>query len=307
MQYTFTVLGIGSALPTVNRNPSAHLLQANGRFFLIDCGEGTQMQLRKYGVKIQKIDQIFITHLHGDHYFGLIGLLNTFQLLGREKKLQIFCPVGLKSIVELQLKISGGYLAFPYEFIEWSEDHFETIYTDETVEIQKFPLKHRIPCCGYNFIFRTKVHKINLDKVQELNVPKVYLGKAQKGENLMLEDGRLILNNQITYPLPDPIKISYCSDTAYSPEIIAFIHKAQILFHEATFLDKDIDKAKKTYHSTSSQAANIALLSEVEMLILGHFSARYPDLSKFKTEASKIFSNTYIAEEGSSYTYSKSG
>lgn len=302
MKYSFTVLGTGSALPTVNRNPSAHLLNANGRFFLLDCGEGTQMQLRTYNIKIQNIEGILISHLHGDHYFGLIGLLNTFQLLGREKKLTIFCPIGLKTIIDIQLQTSKGYLQFPYEFKEWEVDHYKAIYEDDELTIEKFPLKHRILCCGYNFILKQTKRKINIDAVNYYNIPTAELRKIQNGADYINHDGKLISNHLLTLPLPKPIKISYCCDTAYSEDILPYIDQANLLFHEATFLEKDEAKAKATYHSTAKQAAIIAQKAKVGQLILGHFSARYTNTVWFQDEARQIFENTTIAEEGKTYS-----
>ncbi len=165
MHLTFTVLGSGSALPTVNRNPTAHLLNANERFFLLDCGEGTQIQLRKYKIRIQKIEKIFITHLHGDHYFGLIGLLNTFQLLGRNKPLDIIGPKGLEEIIKLQLKLSKSRLEYPYIFYEWDNSNHEVLWEEEDIKIERFPLLHRIPCCGYNFIIKQTKLKINTENI----------------------------------------------------------------------------------------------------------------------------------------------
>lgn len=256
--FELTVLGSSSALPAAGRHPSAHVLNVHEHFYLIDCGEGTQMQLRKFRMKLVKIEAVFITHLHGDHYFGLPGLLGTLHLLGRTKPLQVFAPAGLKEIIHLQHQHSDTYLQFPLQIHEVDVKKNGIIYEDEKVSVSSFPMKHRIPCAGYRFE----------EKPWRDRVPRSF---------------------------------GYCSDTKKDSTLSSYIKGVDLLFHEATFMEEHRDKAEKTYHSTARDAAQIALESGVKRLLLGHFSARYPDVNGLLSEAKEIFTEVEAAEEGKTY------
>ena len=295
---SFQVLGSSSATPTKKRFPTAHLLKVDGRFFLLDCGEGAQIQLKRFGVRFQRIEKIFITHLHGDHYYGLIGLLNSFHLLGREKPLIIYGPKGLREILDVQLQITGRSFNYSYEIEEWNKPDFVTIFEDDKVRIDRFPLKHGIPCCGYYFTIKPGKLKVNQERIQELKIPLIHLGDIQKGNDYVDDHGNIIANKELTLP-PRPAKrIAYCTDTKFVPELAKQLESPDLLYHESTFLNKDLDRAKETNHSTAEQAATFAKICDAKKLILSHFSARYKNVDPFLEEACKIFKNTILAEDG---------
>jgi len=257
MNFSLTVLGSNAAIPANNRNLSAHLLNANERFFLIDCGEGTQFQLRKHHISFQRIKHVFISHLHGDHFFGLIGLLNSMHLLGRKEELHLYAPAMLSEIINLQLEVSQTSLKYTLIFHPLCMDHYDLILEQERISVHSFPLRHSIPACG--FIFREK------------NPPR---------------------------KIPDARSYAYCSDTAYSEIIIPFIQEVGLLYHEATFMQDMAAVAIEKLHSTAMDAATIAAKAKVKKLLIGHFSARYEDVSPLLAEARSIFPETYAAEEG---------
>ncbi|MCC7303425.1 MAG: ribonuclease Z [Bacteroidia bacterium] len=298
--FSLTVLGSSSALPAAGRHPSAHVLQVHERFYLIDCGEGTQMQLRRFNFSILKIEAVFITHLHGDHYYGLPGLLGSMHLLGRKKPLNIFAPPGLREIIELQHRFSDTFLHFPLEIHEVTEEVCN-VFSDERISVKTFPLKHRIPCNGYLFEEVPADGTLDVQKAEALGVPKEFLGALKRGVAYVAENGKEIKKEDVVHPPPPPRKLAYCSDTLRSDEFTKVIQGASLLYHEATFMEVHRDKAKKTWHSTAKDAAEAAAAARVKQLLIGHFSARYYDSAGLLAEARALFPNTLAAEEGRSY------
>lgn len=301
MSFEVTILGSGSAIPTSRRNPTSQHVTCANRSILIDCGEGTQMQMRKFGIKFQKIDIVLISHLHGDHYFGLIGLMSTMHLLGRTKPLKIIAPIGLSALISLQLKTSYAVLGYDYEIQELDDKFSGLVFEDEKIRIESFPLRHKIPTHGYSVIRKEKERKLLADKVENDGVKIEYFHRLKKGEDIADETGRILKSNKYTLPGDPAKKYSFCSDTEYFEEVIPFIKNADLLYHEATFLEDLQERAKETKHSTAKEAAMIAVKAEVGKLILGHLSARYDDGIEHFTEASSVFSNVEVVEDGTTY------
>ena len=302
--FEVTILGCGSATPSLLRNPSAQLLNAAGHYFLIDCGEGTQIQLRKNNIKIQRISHIFISHLHGDHYLGLLGLIQTMHLLGRKTKLTLVCPPELKEIIDLQNKHSQTTIVYEIEYIFTDPKQSKLVWEDDKIEIKSFPLRHRINCTG--FLFKEKPHLKNIikEKLQEFGVSTAEVNKLRLGLDAINTKGKTISNEKLTLPAPPQRIYAYCSDTNYYEAIIEHIKEADLVYHEATFLEAEIERAKNTYHSTAKQAATIAGKANIKQLLLGHFSARYGNTDGFLVEAKPIFENTLVAQEGVTYKVS---
>ncbi|MDO6597552.1 ribonuclease Z [Oceanihabitans sp. 2_MG-2023] len=297
------ILGCYSATPRVNTNPTAQVLEINNHMFLIDCGEGTQVQLRKHKVKFNRIKHIFISHLHGDHFFGLVGLISTFRLLTRETELHIYAPKGLKEIITLQMKIAKSWTNFPLIFHELNGTTSEIIFEDDLVEVHTIPLDHRIYTNGFLFKEKEGERKLDISKVEEANINVAYYRKLKKGFDVENEDGILIDNTKVTKPANKPKTYAFCSDTAYSEAIIPIIKEVDVLYHESTFLEKNESLAAPTKHSTAKQAASIANKANVGTLILGHYSTRYDDIQDFKTEANAIFENVELAEDGKLFEF----
>jgi len=299
--FEVTILGCGSATPSLLRNPSAQLLNAAGHYFLIDCGEGTQIQLRRNNIKIQRISHVFISHLHGDHYLGLLGLLQTMHLLGRQTKLILVCPPELKEIIELQNKYSQTTIVYEIEYIFTNPKQAELIWEDDKIEIKTFPLRHRINCTG--FLFKEKPHPKNIskEKLAQFKIPVSEINKLKLGLDAIDEKGEIIANDKVTLPAQPQRSYAYCSDTNYFEDIIEHIKNVDLVYHEATFLEAEAERAKKTFHSTAIQAATIATKANVKQLLLGHFSARYGNTDGFIIEAKPVFENTLVAQEGSTY------
>lgn len=296
-----TILGCYAATPRTITNPTAQILEIKNRLFLIDCGEGTQVQLRKNKIKFSKINQIFISHLHGDHFFGLVGLISTFSLLNRNNDLHIYGPKGIKEIIMLQLRLSNSWPNFGLHFHELVSNQSELIFEDEKVLVETIPLKHRIYTNG--FLFREKMdeRKLNIEAVQEYQIEKCYFQNIKNGKDILLDDGRLIVNSQLTFDPPKPKSYAFCSDTSYNEAIIPLIEKVDILYHESTFLQSEENLASKTMHATAMEAATIAQKAQVQQLILGHYSTRYDSISFFKEEAETIFPNVLLADDGKTF------
>lgn len=293
-----TILGCHAATPRTISNPTAQVLEIKNKTFLIDCAEGTQVQLRKSKVKFTKISHIFISHLHGDHFYGLVGLISTFMLLNRENDLHIFGPKGIKEIILLQLKYSGSYTGYNLYFHELEATDSQTIFEDDAVVVKTIPLEHRIYTNGYLFQEKNTQRKVNIDKVEEYNIDKVYYNKIKNGGDITLEDGQIIPNSELSFP-PQPNKsYAFCSDTKYNESIIPIIQNVDALYHESTFLDSELHLAEKTMHSTAIQAATIAAKAKVKNLILGHFSTRYSNTQLFQDEAQTVFENVILAQDG---------
>jgi ribonuclease Z len=299
MSLELTILGCHSATPRENAHPTSQYLEINNRHFLIDCGEGTQRQMRKHNVGFSKINHIFISHLHGDHFFGLIGLISTFGILNREKELHIFGPKGIKEVTRLQLKVSKSYSKFEIIFHELTSKESELIFEDDNVSVSTIPLDHRIYTNGYLFREKEKPKKLNIENVQQYpEIKTCDYHNIKAGKDVILENGELIKNEELTLPPPKPKSYAFCSDTSYKEAIVPIIKNVDLLYHEATFLSDREDLAKKTKHSTAKQAAQIATKATVNQLVIGHYSSRYKNIALFKKEASVIFSNVILAEEG---------
>ncbi|WP_026450049.1 ribonuclease Z [Aequorivita capsosiphonis] len=298
-----TILGCHSATPTASAHPTAQVLEMKGHLFLIDCGEGTQMQLRRYKVKFSRIKHIFISHLHGDHFFGLPGLISTFLLLGREAELHIYGPKGIKEAILLLLKLGKAYTNYPLYFHELESTSSEIIFEDDKLSVETIPLKHRVYTNGFLFKEKSDDRKLDVEAARKANVDLSYYNKIKQGFDVENKDGKLIPNKEITFDPPPPKSYAYCSDTAYNPEMVPQIDGASVLYHESTFLEEHYHLCDKTKHSTSKEAATIAKKAHVGTLILGHYSGRYRNLEKFKTEAQEIFQNVELAEDGKMFSF----
>ena len=299
MSITLTILGCHSATPRRNAFPTSQYLEINNSHFLIDCGEGTQRQMRKYKVGFSKINHIFISHLHGDHFYGLVGLLATFGILNREKELHIYGPKGIKEVTLLQLKTSQSHANFKIIFHELVSKKSELIYEDEKVSVKTIPLNHRVYTNGYLFTEKEKSRKLHTENIRNYKeIDKADYLNIKAGKDIILSSGEVISNSELTIPPPKPLSYAFCSDTSYKPDIISIIENTDLLYHEATFLSDRKDLAKKTKHSTTKQAAKIAKEANVNQLVLGHYSGRYKDISLFKKEAQEVFKNTELAEPG---------
>ena len=293
-----TILGCHSATPHENKNPTAQLLEIKGHRFLIDCGEGTQVQLRKAKVSFVHIKHIFISHLHGDHFYGLPGLVSSFRLLGREAPLHIYGPKGIKEALLLLLNLSRSNMNYPLNFHELASNQSECVYEDDHVIVSTIPLKHRVYTNGFLFEEKIGLRKIDADAAQAAGIDKSQYRLLQQGQDVESNDGHIVENTKVTFAPRPVMKYAYCSDTAYYPPIIEIIHKADWLYHEATFLNQHAALAEQTKHSTSQQAAEIAKKADVGRLILGHYSSRYKDLGLFLEEAKAVFPNVILASDG---------
>jgi ribonuclease Z len=302
MRFELTILGSNSALPTPDRNSSAQLLNINERFFLIDCGEGTQIQLRKYKQVFSKINNIFISHLHGDHFFGLPGLISSFGLLGRKTDLNIYGPVGLEKIIDCLMSEYQDVLSFKINFYKTNPKKVEKIYEDKEVIVKSFPLKHRVETTGFYFTEKLKDRNIIKEKIEEFKIPVKKIPDIKKGADFITDTGEIIKNKEITKPPKKPRAYAYCSDTAYTESIIDIIKNVDILYHEATFADEHKSYAEITKHSTAKQAAKIAKKANAKMLLIGHFSPRYKSVKILENEAKEIFENTIAVFDGDVYS-----
>lgn len=303
MNIQLTILGCHSATPRVNAHPTAQYLEINNRHFLIDCGEGTQRQMRKYKVGFSKINHIFISHLHGDHFFGLIGLISTYGILNREKDLHIFGPKGIKKITEMQLKISGSHVKYNLIFHELTSTKSELIFEDDKVEVRTIPLHHRVYTNGYLFTEKPKALKLHIDNIKNYDeIDTCDYHNIKAGKDFTLSTGEIVPNSELTLPPTKPLSYAFCSDTKYKPNIVPIIKNVDLLYHEATFLKDREDLCERTKHSTAEQAATIARDAKAGKLIVGHYSSRYQNIEDFKTEAQTVFSNVELAETGKRYT-----
>jgi ribonuclease Z len=298
---TLTILGSSSALPTSERYPSAHVLNVHERMFLIDCGEGTQMQLRKNRIRLSKINNIFISHLHGDHIFGLYGLLSTMSLMGRKSPLRLHAPSNYHKILLSHLLDFDIHLNYEIDFIPLAGNDPVVIMDDKHVTVTAFPLIHRVPSFGFLFMEKRLERNIIKECIVKYNIPPVRIPSIKKGADYITPEGIVIKNEDITISPPEPLSYAYCSDTKYFRRLSSFVKGVTLLFHEATF-DKSMDDlAQITGHSTTLDAARTALEAEAGSLVIGHFSARYKNVSALVEEAKTIFSNTYPAVDGRSY------
>ncbi len=301
-QFELTILGNGSAVPTAFQNPSSQLLQYNNQHFLIDCGEGTQMQMIKFGKSAQKLNRIFISHLHGDHYFGLVGLISTLHLYGRRQPLHLYAPKQLKNLLDLQFKLSDTHLMFDLVFYSLPERGL--IYEDKNLTVETFPLNHRIETHGFVFREKPRQRKLLKDFVNTWHPGIAEMHQIKEGFDFVNAEGVLMKNSDITIDPPKACSYAYCSDTVYDERIIPHIQGVDLLYHEATFDDALIDVAGAKFHSTARQAALIAQKAGVKKLLLGHFSARYKDPLHLLSEAREEFENSWLSQQGESYLLS---
>lgn len=298
-----TILGCYAATPRTLTNPTSQVLEIKNHMFLIDCGEGTQVQLRKHKIKFSRINHIFISHLHGDHFFGLPGLVSTFRLLGRDKEMHIYGPKGIKDAVTLLLKLGDSWTNYQLYFHELTSTEKELIFEDEKVTVETIPLNHRVYTNG--FLFREKLgeRKLNVDAVKYHEIDKAYFQNIKKGKDVVTEIGEIIANSELSFDPVKPKSYAFCSDTAYRPEIIPQIKEVDVLYHESTFLESEKHLAEKTKHATAKEAAEIAKEANVGTLILGHYSTRYKSISLFKKQAEEIFDNVLLADDGKCFEF----
>lgn len=298
-----TILGCYAATPRTLTNPTSQVLEIKNRLFLIDCGEGTQVQLRKNKIKFSKINHIFISHLHGDHLYGLIGTISTFSLLGRTTDLHIYGPKGIKELILLQLKLTESWTTYNLFFHELESKESEVIFEDNRVIVKTIPLKHRVYTNGYLFQEKPGERKLNVEAAQHYNIHTAYYQKIKNGGNVTLDDGTVIENEKLSFdPIP-AMSYAFCSDTVYNEDVIPIIENVDVLYHESTFLESEAPLAQKTLHSTAKEAARIALKANVKHLVLGHYSTRYDGIERFKEEAEEIFPNVILGDDGLSFEF----
>ena len=298
-----TILGCYAATPRTLTNPTSQVLEIRGRLFLIDCGEATQVQLRKNKIKFSKINHIFISHLHGDHVYGLIGLVSTFMLLGRTADLHIYGPIGIKELITIQLRLSGSWTTYGLFFHELNSAESEVIFEDDKVSVSTIPLRHRIYTNGYLFREKPAERKLNVEAVAEYKIDSSYFRKIKQGKDLKLENGNIIPNSALTFDPDPPKSFAFCSDTVFNDAVVPVINNVDVLYHESTFLESEAILAGKTMHSTAREAATIAKNANVKTLVLGHYSTRYGDIQKFADEASQIFPNVLLADDGKTFEF----
>ena len=296
-KFEVNILGCGSALPTTRHYPSSQVVNIREKLFMIDCGEGTQTQLRRSRLKFSRLNHIFISHLHGDHCFGLIGLLSTFGLLGRTATMHIHAPEELETLMKPQLDFFCKGIDYKVEFHSFDTHTSTTIYDDRSVSIQTIPLKHRLPCCGFLFREKATPNHILRDMIDFYEVPTYAINRIKNGEDYELPDGTIVANSRLTRPSAPPRSYAYCSDTIYLPQLADVVKDVDLLYHEATFAQSEAARAKETFHTTAAQAAQLAKDAAVKKLLIGHYSARYDDESILLHEAREVFPATVAAKE----------
>lgn len=296
-KFEVNILGCGSALPTTRHYPSSQVVNIREKLFMIDCGEGTQTQLRRSRLKFTRLSHIFISHLHGDHCFGLIGLLSTFGLLGRTATMHIYAPAELEKLMQPQLDFFCKGMDYKVEFHSHDTRTPAVIYEDRSVTVSTLPLKHRIDCCGFLFREKPTPNHILRDMIDFYEVPTYAINRIKNGEDYVLPDGTVVPNGRLTRPSDPPRSYAYCSDTIYLPELAGLVHGVDLLYHEATFANSESARAKETFHTTAAQAARLAKDAEVKQLVIGHYSARYEDENILLQEAREVFPSTLAAKE----------
>ncbi|RZJ72931.1 ribonuclease Z [Flavobacterium sp.] len=298
-----TILGCYAATPRTFTNPTSQVLEIRNRLFLIDCAEGTQVALRKNKVKFTRIEHIFISHLHGDHFYGLIGLISSFTLYNRQNDLHVYGPKGVKEIILLQLRLANSFTGFNLYFHELTSKESELVYEDEKVTVHTIPLKHRIYTNGYLFREKVGLRKLDVGAAEKYGVDKVYYRNIVLGKDITLDNGTLVPNSALTTQADAPKSYAFCSDTLYNEEMLPLVKDVDMMYHEATFLESEAELAIKTMHSTAIQAATIAKLANVKTLLLGHYSTRYDSIEKFREEANTVFGNVLLADDGLSFDF----
>jgi len=294
--FAVTILGNNSALPAYDRHPSAQIVTIYDQLLLIDCGEGTQMQLSRYKIRRGKLNHIFISHLHGDHYFGLIGLISSMALLNREQPLHLFAPAGLEEIIQLQLKVASTTLPFPLIFHPLEKEGL--ILEESKFTVETFQTQHRIPCWGFLIREKKEPRKIDKDKAVQYHIPSAYYQSLKAGYDYTAKDGTVIYNDQVTFANSPARSYAYCADTLYDERLATIAKDVTMIYHEATYLNGMEDRAAARFHSTTSQAASIALKANAGGLLLGHFSSKFEELHDYLKEALEVFPNTQLAIEG---------
>ena len=294
-----TILGNNSAIPAWDRNPTAHILQSLEESYLIDCGEGTQTQMSKYKIRRSRIYHIFISHLHGDHYFGLIGLLTSMSLLSRTQDLHLHAPAALEQIIHLQLSVAETKLSYTLYFHAITAD--EIIVNDHKIIVESFAVKHRIECWGFLFTEKRNPRKIDSLRIKAYEIPVSFYEKLQQGEDYITKKGTIIPNEEVTVAGIKPKRFAYCADTIYDETLVEKIKSVDLLYHETTYLKDLHERAAERFHSTTVQAASIAKNGKVKKLLIGHFSSKYEILDEFLTETTAVFENTELAIQGVSY------
>ena len=297
-KFQVTILGCGSAMPTTLHNPPSQLVDMNEKLFMIDCGEGTQLQMRKYKARMSKLHSLFISHLHGDHIFGLPGLLSTLSLLGRTGDLNIYAHKEIDFLLSPLLTYLGSHISFKINLFPLSADNHELLFENRSIRVTSFPLKHRIAANGFLFEQKETARHIIREMIDFYHIPIRQIQEIKNGADFLTPDGTLIHNEHLTYPGSPARRYAYCSDTAYAPEIIPYIENVDLLYHEATFAESELARARETYHSTARQAAEIARAARVKKLVIGHYSSRYSEIGTLLKEAVAVFPDTELAVEG---------
>ncbi|NLA24956.1 MAG: ribonuclease Z [Bacteroidales bacterium] len=305
MNFSVQILGSSSAVPTATRFPSAQIVSYNEQIMLVDCGEGTQIQLRKFKLSFLKIQHIFISHLHGDHFYGIFGLLTSMNLLGRKQKLNIYAPKKLRKILNYLWKNTGIVLQYEVEFHELIPDSFNLIAETKNIEVYSFPLKHTNETWGFKFVEKQRIPNIRKEKIEEYNLSFADIRKIKTGQGIYMPDGKYIEYTEFTHPPLKPRSYAYCSDTEYMPNLKELIGNVDVLYHEATFVADAIELAKATNHSTSSQAGQAAADLGAKALIIGHFSSRYPKANILKSEAETKFKPVFLAQDGAVFSINR--
>lgn len=296
--FNLNILGCGSALPTTRHLATSQIVDLRDKLYMIDCGEGTQVQMRRMRIKFSRLNHIFISHLHGDHCFGLPGLISTLGMLGRTGELVIHAPKEIENYMRPVLNTFCKGMPYEVRFNHVDTHNHSLIMEDRSLSVYSIPLKHRIPACGFLFAEKPKEAHIIREMTDFYQVPVKWMKDIKQGKDYITPEGEVIPNSRLTRPAAPPKRYAYCSDTAYSPSIIPIIEGVDLLYHEATFADCDRARAKETFHSTARQAADIALKAGVKQLVIGHYSARYEDLEELHREAKEIFPETILGAEG---------
>jgi ribonuclease Z len=295
-----TILGNNSALPAYGRHPTAQVVSLYGQDILIDCGEGTQIRMQQYGVRWRHMDHIFISHLHGDHYFGLFGLLTSMSLLGRTAPLHLYAPAALEGLIAAMLAVANNELAYPFHFHPLPEGP-GLLVDHKLFTAFCFPVEHRIACHGFLITRKTRGRKLLPDKCREHGIPAYFYDRLKAGDNYVRADGTIVENEVLTEEGPSPKRYAYCADTLYTESFLEHIMGVDLLYHECTYLSDNTERAMSRFHSTAAQAAMIAQKAGVKQLLLGHYSSKYRDTSLFAAEAATIFPNVLASEEGAAY------
>lgn len=296
-----TILGNNSALPAFGRHPTSQVVEIEDQLFLVDCGEATQIQMQRFNIRRRRINYIFISHLHGDHYFGLMGLITSMGLMGRTAPLSIFGPAALKDIIDLQLLVAATTLPYPLLFTALEADRSQILLDERHYQVTSFPVQHRIPCHGFSFTLKHPERRLLPEACKKYEIPTYFFNRLKLGADYIRKDGSIVNNEWVTERgKPDKTYV-YCADTRYTEDILPFISNADAIYHESTYLDDNRDKAHERFHSTALQAATLADRARAKRLFLGHFSSKYQDLHLFYLEASKVFPNVEVTVEGTTY------